>query len=133
MELRQANPRRQGDIGEAYAIKWLAQAGYRIYIPFGHSPDTDLIAESDDGLFRIQVKTCTSWRKDRFEVSVCTNGGNQSWSGKVKLWESDRCDFLFVLVADGRQWFIPADAVKGTTKICLGGPKYSEFEVAPAS
>ena len=34
-----------------------------------------------------------------------------------------------VLVADGRRWFIPSDAIQVRRSICLGGPKYSEFEV----
>jgi hypothetical protein len=36
---------------------------------------------------------------------------------------------LFVLVADRRQWFIPANRVEGGSAIRLGGPKYSQFEV----
>jgi Holliday junction resolvase-like predicted endonuclease len=48
MQLRQANPRRQGDIGESLAVAWLAQAGYKLWVPFGHSPDADLIAEDDE-------------------------------------------------------------------------------------
>jgi len=34
-----------------------------------------------------------------------------------------------VLVADGRQWFIPAGAVEGRDGICVGGPKYAAYEV----
>jgi hypothetical protein len=49
----------------------------------------------------------------------------------VKKLDLDRFDFLFVLVADGRQWFIPAHRVEGGRGMLLGGPKYSEFEVDP--
>jgi hypothetical protein len=49
----------------------------------------------------------------------------------VKRFSADRCDWLFALVADGRRWFIPAEAVEGTTAIVLGGPKYGEYEVEP--
>ena len=44
---------------------------------------------------------------------------------------SERCDWLFVLVGDGRRWFIPAEAVEAGTKIVLGGPKYAEYQVEP--
>ena len=47
----------------------------------------------------------------------------------VKRLDPSRFDDLFVLVGDGRQWFIPADHVDGATSINLGGPKYREFEV----
>ena len=60
---------------------------------------------------------------------MCTRGGNQSWNGVVKRFSAARCDRLFVLVADGRRWFIRATVVEGGTGIMLGGPKYAEFEV----
>jgi hypothetical protein len=62
---------------------------------------------------------------------VCTRGGNQSWNRIVKRMDPSRCDYLFVTVADGRRWLIPADAVGGGTAIDLGGPKYAQYEVDP--
>src|SRR4051812_14320126 len=62
MELRQANPRRQGDIGEGIAAAWLMQEGYGVWVPFGHSPDCDLLAQKESKLLRIQVKTSTLFR-----------------------------------------------------------------------
>ena len=47
----------------------------------------------------------------------------------MKLLDPSRFDYLFVLVGDGRRWFIPAGRVEGGTALCLGGPKYGEFEV----
>ena len=35
----------------------------------------------------------------------------------------------FVLVGDGRQWFVPADRIEGVRGVLVGGPKYAEFEV----
>lgn len=129
LELRQAHPRRQGDIGEAAAIAWLTRAGFGVWIPLGHSPDADLIAERDRRLFRIQVKTSTVVRNGRYEVSLATKGGNRSWSGRVKVNDPGRYDRLFVLVADGRQWFIPSAAIEARRMVLLGGPKYAAFEV----
>jgi hypothetical protein len=123
------NTREQGDIGELSAMQWLAGAGARLAIPVGHSPDWDLIAEMGGRLLRVQVKTCGCWVRERWSVSVCTRGGNRSWSGLVKRLDSSRFDYLFVLVGDGRRWFIPAKSLGGDTHISLGGPKYSEYEV----
>jgi len=100
-------------------------------VPVGHSPDVDLITRIEGRLVGVQVKTSTVLFNRRFCVSVCTRGGNQSWSGLVKRFSAERCDWLFVLVADGRRWFLPSAAVAGTTKIALGGPKYAEYEVEP--
>ena len=122
-------PREQGDFGERAALYWLVAQGAHVSIPFGHSPHYDLIADFDGRLTRVQVKTSGCRYKERWSVTVCTRPGNRSWSGLVKTLDVDRFDFLFVLVADGRQWFIPADRVEGGRAIHLGGPKYSEFEV----
>jgi PD-(D/E)XK nuclease superfamily protein len=103
------SPRQQGDVGEVVAMCWLASKGAHIWLPVATHPDCDLIAELDERLLRVQVKTSTCWYKRRWSVALCTRGGNQSWSGLVKRLDASRCDYAFVLVGDGRQWFIPAD------------------------
>jgi Holliday junction resolvase-like predicted endonuclease len=123
------SPRRQGDLGELSAMEWLGSQGYEVYYPIGHSPDCDLIADDGEALLRVQVKTSTRHPSDRWEVMLCTRGGNQSWNGIVKRFSASRCDRLFVVVAHGRRWFIPAERVTGGTGLVLGGPKYAEFEV----
>jgi hypothetical protein len=125
-----SQPRRQGDIGESLAAAWLVQAGYNLWIPFGHSPDADLVAEdAEHHLLRVQVKTSTVYRKNRWEVAICTRGGNRSWNGIVKRLDQSRYDLLFVVVADGRAWCIPSAEMDAGSSIRLGGPKYARFEV----
>ena len=121
----------QGDFGELSAMQWLASCGARVAVPVGHNSDWDLIAELDDRLVRVQVKTSGFWRNGRWEVTLCTRGGNRSWSGVVKRIDTTRFDCLFVHVADGRRWMIPASDLGGASSILLGGPKYSQFEVDP--
>ncbi|HEX3173790.1 MAG TPA: hypothetical protein VHQ43_06195 [Solirubrobacterales bacterium] len=94
-----------------------------------HSPAVDPIAERGSDYHRIQVKTATFSRNARFEVYLATKGGNRSWNGRVKTLDPSGFDFLFVLVADGRKWFIPAREVGGGSGLILGGPKYAKFEV----
>lgn len=122
-------PREQGDFGELSAMCWLASHRANVAIPVGNNRHWDLIAELDDRVLRIQVKTTRSQRQGRWEVKVATLGGNQSWNGVAKLLDRSRFDYLFVLVADGRRWFIPAERVDGVSGLRLGGPKYAEFEV----
>ena len=119
----------QGDLGEASAIEWFAGQGVRVALPFGHSPDWDLAVELAGHLARIQVKTSSCRRGDRWSVTLCTRGGNQSWSGVVKRFGTGRCDYLFVHVGDGRRWLIPSDRVEGGTSVLVGGPKYERFEI----
>jgi Holliday junction resolvase-like predicted endonuclease len=72
------SPRRQGDLGELSAMEWLGIQGYGVWVPIGHSPDCDLIADDGEALLRVQVKTTTRFRNRRWEVMICTRGGNQS-------------------------------------------------------
>jgi hypothetical protein len=119
-------------------MEWLASKGALVWIPLGHSPDVDLMAELDGRLLRIQVKTSTlkmttSRRQARWTVAIATSGGNRSWSGTAKTFDPTAVDFLFVLVGDGRRWFLPAHAVEGARTLSLGGAKYSEFEIEPGT
>ena len=110
-------------------MHWLASRGARIAVPVGNNRHWDLAAEVGLHLLRVQVKTTRCVRRGRWEVTVATRGGNQSWNGVAKLLDVTRFDYLFVLVGDGRRWFVPADRVGGVSGLRLGGPKYAEFEV----
>ncbi len=125
-----AHRRKQGDLGEAAAIDWLTRAGAEnVLVPLFHSPDYDLVAEHDGHLLRVQVKTSSCRAaNERYNVAVCTRGGNRSWSGVTKRFDPARCDYLFVLAEDGRRWFIPSEAVEGQTLIIVGGLKYAPYE-----
>ena len=122
-------PRRQGDLGELSAINWLLSAGADVYLPMFTNPDVDLIADFGERVDRVQVKTSTCWTNGRFAVTVCTRGGNQSWSGLVKRIDPSQCERLFVQVGDGRRWYIPTRELGGGWSIRVGGPRYAEFEV----
>ena len=117
------SPRKQGDLGELSAIDWLGEQGYALYLPLGHSPDVDLIALDDERAVRVQVKTSTVYCNHRWDVTLCTRGGNRSWNGLVKYFSAERCDRLFVLVADGRRWYIPSEQVSGRLDGAPGWPE----------
>jgi hypothetical protein len=86
-------------------MEWLASKGALVWIPLGHSPDVDLMAELGGRLLRIQVKTST--------LRTATRQGSVRWT----------------VAGDGRRWFLPAHSVEGVRTLRLGGAKYSEFEV----
>ena len=108
---------------------WLASRGATVFLPVGHSPDVDLIADFGDEVVRVQVKTSTNWTRRRWVVTLCTRGGNQSWQGTVKRLDPSKYESLFVHVGDGRRWYLPASALGGGSGLILGGPKYAEFEI----
>jgi Holliday junction resolvase-like predicted endonuclease len=134
VQLRQANPRKQGDLGELAAMEWLGRKGYNVWVPLFHSRDVDLIATRETEVLRVQVKTSTRLTQyGAYQVMVCTRGGNQSWNGVAKEFDAAAVDYLFVLVADGRRWFIPATAITAKSAICVGRKTLGEYEVEPWS
>ena len=130
--LRRRHPREQGDIGERAAVEWLWRAGAVVFVPFGHSPDFDLVAAFDSRLYRIEVKTSTrliAAGRPRYCVQLVTYGGNQSWNGLVKPFRPQRCDFVFILVGNGRRWFIPSSSITTKRSISVGAAKWGDFAV----
>ena len=125
--------KRQGDLGEASAVEWLTRAGAHVFLPAFSAPDCDLIAVFTDRLDRVQVKTSICSPRGRFVVQLSTRGGNQSWNGTVKYLGPERCDRVFVLVGDGRRWYIPTAGLGGRSSISVGGPKYAEYEIDPGA
>jgi hypothetical protein len=111
------------------AMYWLATQGATVFLPIGHSPHVDLIADFGNELVRVQVKTSTCWDRNCWYFALCTTGGNQSWNRLVKRIDPGRCDYLFAHAGDGRRWYIPIMALDGRRVVVLGGPKYSEYEV----
>ena len=94
MDVIKRDPRGQGDQGEWSAMLWFGERG-SVFLPLFHCRDFDLIADWGEGLARVQVKTSTMFRKGRWEVSVCTSGGNQSWNGVIKRLDPSCYDYLF--------------------------------------
>jgi hypothetical protein len=112
-------------------MMWFVEAGASVAVPLMTHSDYDLLADWGDRVERVQVKTSSCRVGNRYVVQLSTRGGNQSWSGTIKYLDRSRCDSLFVHVADGRRWYIPATALGARSGITLGGPKYAEFEVEP--
>ena len=124
------HPRVQGDLGEASAIEWLTGQGAFVSKPLFHCPDYDLVADMAGRLVRVEVKTSSRGRRGgRWEVALCTRGGNQSWTGITKRFDPARCDYLFVHVGDGRRWSIPAVRIESAHGLVAGAPKFREFEI----
>jgi hypothetical protein len=134
VQQRLINRTRQGDLGEGSAVDWFLRQGAVVALPLGYSPDYDVIVDLDGRLARVQVKTSvvqrpTSAGDVRYRVFIATMGGNRSWNGLVKRFDSSRFDLLFALCGNGRRWLIPSNRIDAQRVIALGGSKYSEFEI----
>jgi hypothetical protein len=123
------NTKKQGDVGLAIAIAWFVSAGYCVSIPLTDSQDYDLVVDFDDKLSRVQVKTTYYLRPNGvYEANLVVSGGNRSGTGKVKPFNPQRVDYLFVVTELNQKYLIPASHI--TSKRCIVlGEKYAQYRV----
>ena len=125
----QKNSRKQGDVGLAIAIAWFVEHGHNVSIPLTDSQDYDLVVEFEGRLCGIQVRT-TYHRKENgsYQANLRVLGGNRSGTGKVKQFDPELVDFLFIVTEDGQKYLIPSGAIHNRSSIALCN-KYAEFRV----
>lgn len=76
----------------------------------------------DDGnkLNRVSVKTTKTKNKNRrfFEVQLKNTGGS-SGKSKIRNFDNNSCDFVFVLTSDYTMYQIPSNEITSHTSIVL--------------
>lgn len=113
------NTKKQGDEGLGAAIAYFCERGDCVNIPLTDSQEYDLIADCGGTLRKIQVKTSTYKTKyGSYSINLSVKGGNRSSTGKIKPFDNQAVDFVFVLTPESR-YLIPAD-VLGVSTATLG-------------
>lgn len=125
----QSNTKKQGDVGMGVAIAYFSIMGYTISIPLTDSQDYDLVADIDDKLYKVQVKTTTFKNSNgSFRVNLRVFGGNRSGQS-VKHFDNKVVDYLFVVTEDGDKYFIPSNFVETTNQLTLNYT-FDKFKVS---
>lgn len=119
------NTKKQGDMGLGAAIFYFTNLGQTVSVPLTDSQDYDLIADFDDSLQKIQIKTCNFKRK-YYEVNLSVKGGNRSSIGHIKKFNKLNCDYLFIIVNHFDKYLIPTKELEPKFNLVLG-PKYLKY------
>lgn len=125
------NSKKQGDIGLVLAIAWFEINDYPVSIPLTDSQDYDLVADMNDCLKKVQVRTTYNQQESgSYEVNLRVMGGNQSGAGKTKRFIDTKVDYLFVVVENGAKYLLPKSAItnKRAINVCNDG-KYEQYRV----
>lgn len=122
------NTKKQGDIGLGAAIAYFTKLGITVAISLTDSQDYDLIIDKDNKLQRIQVKHTTYKRNGKFLFSLTVKGGNRSSVGKIKKFNVENVDAVFVVTGEGGLYYIPTIALGGYSGISLY-EYYDQFKV----
>lgn len=120
--------------GLSVATHWFLAKGYNVSLPIEPGP-YDLVAESDVGLQRVQVKTTRhTGRNGRYVVRLIRRvydpDANMNATGRYRrvAYKPTEVDQFFILVSNGDRYLIPVWAVDGRTLLVLD-VKYAEFKV----
>lgn len=121
------DPNRLHRMGTAVATAWFVGRGYMVSIPV-EPASYDLIAESDDGLQRVQVKTTCG---DAVGVTKVQYGLRSTPStgkyGGRRPYTTDEIDLFFIYAATGAMYLIPVAAVEGMQRLALS--RYSRYRL----
>lgn len=127
-------PVRGSRSGLSIAAQWFLDRGYAVSIPLEPAA-YDLIAESDNGLMRIQVKTGNHITKNgRCQVNISRlvyesgRPNNANGPRRSAAYDSDSIDYFFIVTPD-KMYLIPITVVEGMVALVLDS-KYSSFAVS---
>jgi hypothetical protein len=122
-----------GQSGLSIAARWFLDRGYIVSVPLEPAP-YDLVAESDEGLKRVQVKTTRQRQPSgRFCVEIArrvhdgTVPRNANGSRRAVPYNSDQVDYFFIVTPES-MFLIPISVVAGFRRIVLD-VKYAAFAV----
>lgn len=116
------NRKQQGDLGVAAAIFHYTKKGYVVCAPLTDNARYDLLVDKGvEGIRRIQVKS-TSQVMDSgsYRVELSTQGGNQSWTGKITYLSRRDCDEVFVYCLNGDMYEFRVEDVEDKRRLTLG-------------
>ncbi len=114
--------------GLSVAVRWFLDHGYPVSLPVETAP-YDLVAESDAGLQRVQVKTTTQvGDSGRAEVRIVHHNGRVPGEPRRRgPYTKDEIDLFFVIAGE-RRYVIPVEATGGSKTLTLD-VKYEQFQV----
>ncbi len=123
------NSKIQGNVGVGIAIAWFMNAGYDVSIPVTDSQDYDLVIGVGNDLKSVQVKT-TYYQTPtgNYQATLRVVGGNRSGTGKVKHFDPQAVDYVFIVTDANEKYFIPSHEIETRRSITLCG-KYDKYLV----
>jgi hypothetical protein len=120
--------------GLSTAARWFLDRGYLVSVPLEPAP-YDLVAESDEGLKKIQVKTTRRrGRNGRYQVGLTRNiydpalVPNAAGKNRRTPYQPGTVDYFFIVANGDAMYLIPFETVAGRTAIVLDA-KYASFKV----
>lgn len=118
----------QGNMGFGKATEYFTSQGITVALPLNDTQKYDLIADFNNGLQRVSVKTGRYSRNngETYEIMLKNSGG--TGRGQVRLFDKNSCDYVFIYTANENLYLIPSKDIEGANTITVGR-KYTEYIV----
>jgi hypothetical protein len=100
------------------AAAWFALRGCTVSLPI-EPAEYDLLAGTQEGIRRVQVKTTTFANKDGWMVTVGHHPDTHSKRGQLLAYDPDDIDLFFIVDGDMTMYLIPSRAIAGRVRIVL--------------
>lgn len=117
----------KGNTSLGIAIAYYASNGYIVSIPLNDTQDYDLIADKNNLIKRVQVKsTGCKTKYGNYQVALKSCGGTNGNTYKTVI--ETNIDELFILTEDLGMYILPVEEIhnKSTLNIC---EKYEKYKV----
>ena len=113
-----AQPKYLRIAAETLAAAWFTLRGCPVSFP-SQQTAYDLLADTPDGIKRVQVKSTTSKHKNGWQVGVGHHPDTHSKKGRVLAYDPDEIDLFFIVDGDMTMYLIPSRAIAGRVGILL--------------
>ena len=124
----------QGNVGLGKAIEYFTSHQVPVSIPLNDTQPYDLIADFDNKLQKIQVKTtCYSrYNNQQYNVGLKNSGGNRTGKARYSPFDNNSCDYLFVYTGANKCYLIPSNKIIAKTELTID-ERFEQYEVRSKS
>lgn len=119
----------QGNLGLSKAIEYFTSNGIRVSIPLNDTQKYDLVADIDNKLYRISVKTTRYISYGHFVVQLRNTGGARVGSVRKVPFDNTSCDYLFVYCSNEKIFLVPSKNILSKNILTITDEVASLYEV----
>jgi hypothetical protein len=102
----------------ALAAAWFSLRGCAVSFPL-EPTQYDLLADTPEGIRRVQVKTTTFASKDGWTATVGHHPDKHSKKGPLLAYDPDEIDLFFIVDGDMTIYLLPSRAIAGRVMVVL--------------
>lgn len=121
-----------GNVGEAKTLSKFVELGIPVYIPFGDNEKSDLIAEFNGKLNKIQCKTSLSFKDNKIYFSLVSSTSHRK-NGIKHVYSNEEIDYFSLYnIETNILLLIPIEIIEGMKSISFRVPfkegKHNQFQ-----